>query len=224
MKTKHLAALTTLGILLITTAILFKDKAFSAVLDEGETQHLIFMRLEEKLARDVYVTLGEYFTEEAVFPKIVLSEQRHTDSMQKQLDAHQVDDPIDEAEEDEIGEFGDSFFAELFSERYQTLVAQGLADVLEALMVGAFIEELDMQEIVHCPDFIVDAFPSIIDEHGCGLDYTDEKSLIKSYSNLLAGSEDHLRAFVKNIEKIIGEGNYEAQVLSQEEVDEILGR
>jgi hypothetical protein len=33
-----------------------------------------------------------------------------------------------------------------------------------------------------------------------------------------------LRAYVRNIEKVIGEGNYKAQVISQEDVDEILGR
>jgi hypothetical protein len=40
----------------------------------------------------------------------------------------------------------------------------------------------------------------------------------------LEGSKNHLRAFVGNIESVIGEGNYVAQYLTQEEVDEILGR
>ena len=44
------------------------------------------------------------------------------------------------------------------------------------------------------------------------------------YGNLLAGSKNHLRAYVRNIEKQIGEGNYTAQVLTQEQVDDILGR
>ena len=47
----------------------------------------------------------------------------------------------------------------------------------------------------------------------------------KAFSGgVLEGSMNHLRAFVLNIEKQIGEGNYKAQVLSQEEVDAILGR
>jgi hypothetical protein len=48
--------------------------------------------------------------------------------------------------------------------------------------------------------------------------------LVRSYDNLLEGSKSHLRAFVNSIELVIGEGNYVAQYLSQEDVDEILGR
>jgi hypothetical protein len=40
----------------------------------------------------------------------------------------------------------------------------------------------------------------------------------------MSGSENHLRAFVGQIEAVIGEGNYVAQYLAQEEVDAILGR
>jgi hypothetical protein len=48
--------------------------------------------------------------------------------------------------------------------------------------------------------------------------------LINTYSHLIDGSENHLRAFVGQIEAVIGEGSYEAQYLSQQEVDVILGR
>jgi hypothetical protein len=44
------------------------------------------------------------------------------------------------------------------------------------------------------------------------------------YTHLVDGSESHLRSYVKNIEAMIGTGNYVAQVLTQEEVDAILGR
>jgi hypothetical protein len=44
------------------------------------------------------------------------------------------------------------------------------------------------------------------------------------YTHLVDGSKSHLRAYVKQIEAIIGTGNYVAQILSQEEVDAILGR
>ena len=44
------------------------------------------------------------------------------------------------------------------------------------------------------------------------------------YHSLLDGSDSHLRSYVRNIEAIIGKGNYEAQVLSQDEVDAILNR
>ena len=58
-----------------------------------------------------------------------------------------------------------------------------------------------------------------------GMEYTDEKILIRSYGNLLEGSKNHLRAFVRQIEaNFPEEGTYVAQYLSQEEVNEILGR
>ena len=41
---------------------------------------------------------------------------------------------------------------------------------------------------------------------------------------MLDGSDSHLAGYVKNIEKHIGEGNYQAQVLPQEQVDELMGR
>ncbi len=44
------------------------------------------------------------------------------------------------------------------------------------------------------------------------------------YASLLDGSDSHLEGYVRNIEQYIGKGNYQAQVLPQEEVDEILGR
>jgi hypothetical protein len=41
---------------------------------------------------------------------------------------------------------------------------------------------------------------------------------------LVDGSENHLRAYVGQIEAVIGVGNYVAQYLTQEQVDTILGR
>ncbi len=60
----------------------------------------------------------------------------------------------------------------------------------------------------------------------CGLYYTKEIGLINAYSFLIDGSERHLRAFVGQIEALNGEGecSYEAQYLSQTDVDAILGR
>ena len=50
---------------------------------------------------------------------------------------------------------------------------------------------------------------------------TDESDLDRVYGNLMAGSENHLRAFAGLIEDLTGEP-YEAVFLPQEEVDAIL--
>ena len=81
---------------------------------------------------------------------------------------------------------------------------------------------LDMYDIVQCPKVIVSMHDSI-EEGGCGLVYTDENALINAYSSLVDGSQLHLRAFVGQIEAVIGVGNCEAQYLTQEEVDTFLG-
>jgi len=189
-------------------------------LDEGEKTHLIFMREEEKLARDVYITLGAIYPDVAAFANIDASEQNHTDAMLDKLNQFDIADP---STDDTVGAFTGEDYGWYFLEKYAELVDRGSADLLEALYVGAFIEELDMNDIVNCPDVIV-ATDNGIDTGECGLLYTDNKSIIRSYNNLLDGSKNHLRAYVRNIESIIGYGNYESQVLTQEEVDEILGR
>ena len=56
------------------------------------------------------------------------------------------------------------------------------------------------------------------------MEYTDESGLINAYNSLIDGSESHLRAYVGQIEAVIGVGNYVAQYLTQAEVDAILGR
>ena len=104
------------------------------------------------------------------------------------------------------------------------MVGRGSVSELEALYVGAFIEELDMLDINLCPKVIVETDNGIDDASGCGRIYTDNQDIQRMYGYLLGGSENYLRAYVRNIEKQIGEGNYKAQVLTQDQVDAITGR
>ncbi|MDD3620489.1 MAG: DUF2202 domain-containing protein [Desulfobulbaceae bacterium] len=198
----------------------------AADLDLGEEYHLVFMREEEKLARDVYLTLMEMYPDEQAFSNIGEgSEQTHTDTVRDMLAKYSIPDPNPDANDlpHSIGVYTGEEYGWYFSEKYNELVDWGAQSVLDALYVGAFIEELDMVDIVGCPKVIVDT-DNTIGPGECGLEYTDEKPLKNMYANLVEGSKDHLRAYVKNIESIIGEGNYQAQILSQEEVDAILGR
>jgi len=74
--------------------------------------------------------------------------------------------------------------------------------LLQALLNGALIEELDMHDIIYCPEVIVEADEEdgFTDGYSCGMEYTEGKALIRSYGNLLDGSGNHLPAFVKVIE------------------------
>jgi hypothetical protein len=204
-------------------------------LDAAETVHLLFMRAEEKLAHDVYEALGSEFPEYAIFGNIMNSETNHVETMIEKIEQFELMDPNIL---DEPGEFNAANFGAYFTEKYTALTNVDadpeIPPLLQALLNGALIEELDMHDIIYCPEVIVDAVGDITDQYGCGMEYTDAKALIRSYGNLLDGSESHLRAFVRVIETNFSaldypdffteDGLYKAQYLSQEEVDEILGR
>lgn len=197
-------------------------------LDEIEATHLTFMRSEEKLARDVYLTLAALYEGQPAADVFINigdgSEQTHTDTVRDMLEAYGLEDPNPDANvlPESIGDFDGGEYGWYFAEKYSALVASSGIDLVSALYVGALIEELDMGDIINCPKVIIEYEDNIGDE-GCGLNYTDEKALKNLYTHLVDGSESHLRAFVKNIEQLTGV-TYQAQILTQEEVDAILGR
>lgn len=162
-------------------------------LSEAEIDGLLFMREEEKLARDVYITLYDIW-QDSVFNNISESEQQHMDAMLVLLDSYELQDPALVS----VGLFFDSVLQDL----YNQLTNRGMQSNIEALMVGAFIEEVDMRDIQHAIDAAT---------HG---------DIISTYESLLCGSRNHLRAFVKRIENL--GVIYQAQVLPQDEVDSIV--
>ena len=138
---------------------------------------LAFMREEEKLAHDVYLHFSAmYAGQEAgakIFTRIAESEQRHTDAVLGLLDEYGLPDP---AAGKAPGEFTDQSLQAL----YTTLVSVGESGYTEALGVGVVIEQKDMTDIVAAIELSVA--------------YAD---IVQVYSNLLAGSEHHLAAFLK---------------------------
>lgn len=168
----------------------------SSELTGTEIDDLRYMREEEKLARDVYITMDEYWGNQTlVFAQIALSEDTHTSTVDYLLDKFGVEDPV---VSDTIGEFTNEELQAL----YDKLIAEGANSFINALYVGALIEEKDMRDIL------------------AAINRTDERPIILAYSNLLDGSKSHLRAFVKVIED---QGlTYEAQLLEPEEVELIL--
>ena len=167
-------------------------------LDEHETKEILFMREEEKLARDVYLTMLEKYGSSitTTFEDIAVSEQEHMDSMLKMIYLYGLEDPVDP---DTVGLFHDPFLAELYTD----LVARGETSLLEALKVGTFIEETDAIDLVNA------------------IENTDEEVLACVYDNLLKASYEHLKAFVRAIEAQ-GE-TYTPVLLDAETVAEILG-
>jgi hypothetical protein len=167
----------------------------SASLTTLEASDLTFMREEEKLARDTYLVLGDAW-KLAVFANIASSEQRHMDAILDLLKKYRLPDP---ATSTLIGEFTNPELQAL----YEMLISKGMQSGLEALMVGGIIEETDMEDIQ----------AAIEDSQHADVDAV--------YENLLCGSRNHLRAFAANIQALTGQP-YDAQVLDQAAVDEIL--
>ena len=190
-------------------------------LDYNEQTHLAFMREEEKLARDVYIELSAMYPDHPIFGRIDDSEQRHTDAVKAMIEKYGLDDP---SANDNVGVYTGEDYGWYFTGKFSQLVDRASVSELEALYVGAFIEELDMMDINQCPMVIVETDNGINSVTECGKVYTDNTDVANLYASLLDGSDSHLESYVKNIERYIGKGNYRAQVLSQEQVDEILGR
>jgi len=142
-------------------------------LTEEEEDGLIHMRLEEKVARDVYIFLGDLYNNQK-FLNIKLSEQRHMDAMAKLLTKYNLEDPVTD---DTPGVFSDPAFQSL----YDGFIVQGQISLNEAFLVGKAIEELDIIDLEY------------------QLTFVDNPDIVKVYTNLLAASESHLAAFVKSI-------------------------
>ncbi len=154
---------------------------------------LKYMREEEKLAHDVYVTLYDQW-DAKVFENISKSETKHTDAIKGLLDYYNIEDPALTG----IGAFNNEELQKL----YDDLTAQGNASLIEALKVGATIEEVD----------IIDLDTAM---NNCDVD-----TILTVYGNLRKGSTHHLKAFVYNLSK---QGvDYAPQFLTQEEYDEII--
>ena len=89
------------------------------VLDYNERTHLIFMREEEKLARDVYTKLGSMYPDSVIFGNIDDSEQRHTTAVKNIIEKYGYKDP---SSNDNIGVYTGEDYGWYFTEKYNLLV------------------------------------------------------------------------------------------------------
>jgi hypothetical protein len=164
-------------------------------ISQAEAEGLLFMREEEKLARDVYIAMYALGYSK-VFDNISKSEQTHTDAILTLLIRYGISDPVGNNPE---GVFEDVYLQGL----YDALIAAGSASLLDGLYVGAEIEEIDILDIQHQADLV-----------------EDNKDIVIVYENLMKGSRNHLRAFVINLEK---QGvTYAPRHLTQEVYDAII--
>lgn len=177
MKTKHFVMIA-VCVIFVASPLLARGRTMQALrrvapvaLTAEQKPELVFLREEEKLARDVYLAMFDLWGK-TIFSNISVSEQRHMDAVKNLLDKYRIPDPVGT---NAVGVFTDPVIQGL----YDQLVAKGSLSLKDALEVGVIIEEMDIQDLE-------DMIPL----------YT-RQDILNVLTNLLAGSKNHWAAFNK---------------------------
>ena len=166
---------------------------FTSTLTEAEVASLMEMREEEKLAREVYLAMNVKYNYRT-FANIAKSENAHTSAVLYLIKGFGLTDPSAAA--------ANEFSNPLFTDLYAQLTEKGAVSLVEALKVGAFIEEYDIADLQRHLAEIQNA------------------TIARVYGNLLRGSKFHLKAFT-NALKVQG-ATYTPTVISEEEYQDII--
>jgi hypothetical protein len=168
------------------------EAAGTATLSTEERNSLIFVREEEKLARDVYTFLYSKWKTN-IFINISESEQKHMDAMGDLLAKYKIPDPVIEPNK----------FTNLeLQVLYDDLVAKGSVSLTEALRVGATIEDKDIYDLNK--DLLL----------------IDNADIRLVYGSLLKGSKNHMVAFYSSI--VSSGETYTPQYITQAEFDAVV--
>lgn len=163
-------------------------------LSAAEREGVLYMREEEKLARDVYLTMDDLWGLR-VFRNIARAEQSHMDAVFSLIEKYDLPDPVGD---NGRGQFTNPDLAAL----YNQLVEQGSRSINDALLVGATIEDLDISDL---QQDLLDA---------------DNEDVRTVYQNLMKGSRNHLRAFYDLLQA--NGVDYTPQYISQADFDAIV--
>lgn len=164
-----------------------------SLLTQKEENSLLFMREEEKLAFDIYISMFDKWGL-TPFSNISSSEASHMAAVNTLLDRYRLTDPVQPGS----GVFTNSTLQQLHNQ----LLQQGNISLIESLQVGAAIEEIDIRDLKEQLSFI------------------QRPDIRNVYENLMRGSRNHLRAFVTNLS--MRGVSYQPKYLSQKEYDEII--
>lgn len=163
-------------------------------LTTAEVKTLTYLREEEKLALDVYTELGKTHSMR-IFQNIARAETQHTESVKNLLIEFKLPDP---AANTKPGEFRDPELQKL----YITLIAKGKKSLVDALQVGATIEDKDIFDLDQ------------------SLKSTTHPKLTATLNTLKSGSENHMRAFYRQLKN--RSITYKPQFISQTTLDRII--
>ena len=144
----------------------------TGTVNETETAGLLFMREEEKLARDVYAYLYAKY-KLPVFLNISKSENVHMSAVLRLITGFQITDNST----NDAGVYVNTRLTEL----YKQLIAMGDVSVIDALKAGVLIEQTDISDLQK------------------ELLSVENLSVKTDYNNIMAGSNAHLKGFIWNL-------------------------
>lgn len=159
--------------ILATGTLAAIENGSSTGLSEAHIQDLTYLMEEEKLARDLYAELGEYWNLR-VFNNITGSEETHRSRVEELAIEYDLEYQVLPP-----GEFTDPELQQL----YRELLAKGLKSVTDALEVGRSVEVLDIEDL----DSMLERNPP------------EDVTLV--YQRLRSGSEKHLAAFERQLDR-----------------------
>ncbi len=151
------------------------------------------MREEEKLAGDLYQAFYGLY-DWRIFGNISRSESTHVAAVLRLFDLFGIEDSTP----DEVGVFANADIQKL----YEDLKTSGEVSLVEALKVGAYVEELDILDLEE------------------RLEATSNADIQLVYENLLRGSRNHLRAFTRVLAQ--NDVYYQPLLLSDDYFNEIV--
>lgn len=142
----------------------------ASALTTTEASNILFMKQEEKLARDVYQAMFAKWGH-VTFANISVSEQRHMNAIDNLIARYLLTDTTPT----ESGKFT---YPELQA-LYDELIAKGNESLKAALEVGVLIEVTDIEDLQNA------------------LKVTRERPIRNVFSNLMDGSYNHLAVFTR---------------------------
>ncbi len=169
-----------------------EDVQENASILQEDADALLFMLEEEKLARDTYEFLDKTWGLNQ-FANIKKSEQTHMNAIEDLLKQNKISYTI----------LPEGVFSnQELQTHYDTFKVEGAKSIIDALQIGATIEDLDIKDLENY------------------VSLTKNSNLISVYQNLICGSRNHLRSFIRGLDK--NGGTYTPQFISQDAFDRIL--
>ena len=131
----------------------------TTILTEDQKEMLFFIYEGEKVARDVYITLGKIHKNVNTFAMMQIAEQRHIDCARDLCDTYGVD--TSHVKEDTRSRYESQALQTL----YDACTEKGEKSLHDALEVAEFIEVTDIEDLEHAsvgmPSDVVDVYENL---------------------------------------------------------------